>query len=86
MFELFDIKQNQVLDFEEFVKSLSTFHPKTPLEEKASCTSAGLLGSALRAWDRFGGWGWALQASVGAGMPPLGAGFKGSSQAGTTIF
>ncbi|KAL6767376.1 hypothetical protein ACKKBF_B35040 [Auxenochlorella protothecoides x Auxenochlorella symbiontica] len=36
VFELFDIKQNQVLDFEEFVCSLSVFHPDTPLEEKAS--------------------------------------------------
>ncbi|KAK2075838.1 hypothetical protein QBZ16_001579 [Prototheca wickerhamii] len=30
------MKQNQVVDFEEFVKSLSIFHPDTPLEEKAA--------------------------------------------------
>ena len=35
VFELFDMKRNNVIDFEEFVTSLSVFHPSAPLEEKA---------------------------------------------------
>ncbi|EFN58801.1 hypothetical protein CHLNCDRAFT_29817 [Chlorella variabilis] len=35
VFELFDIKQNSVIEFGEFVRSLSVFHPKAPLPEKA---------------------------------------------------
>lgn len=38
VFELFDIKSNNVIDFSEFVMSLSVFHPNAPLEEKAKCT------------------------------------------------
>lgn len=34
-FQRFDIKQNDVIDFEEFVHSLSIFHPQAGLEEKA---------------------------------------------------
>lgn len=37
MFELFDIKQNHVIEFGEFVRSLSVFHPKAPMEDKARC-------------------------------------------------
>lgn len=37
VFELFDIKQNRVIEFGEFVRSLSVFHPKAPLAEKAKC-------------------------------------------------
>lgn len=37
VFELFDIKNNNVIDFGEFVMSLSVFHPNAPLEEKAKC-------------------------------------------------
>ena len=38
VFELFDMKQNNVIEFGEFVLSLSVFHPNAPLEEKAKCT------------------------------------------------
>lgn len=37
VFELFDIKRNNVIEFGEFVMSLSVFHPNAPLEEKAKC-------------------------------------------------
>ena len=37
VFALFDIKQNSVIEFGEFVRSLSVFHPKAPLEAKARC-------------------------------------------------
>lgn len=36
MFELFDIKRNSVIEFGEFVRSLSVFHPQAPLEAKAA--------------------------------------------------
>ncbi|KAK9815125.1 hypothetical protein WJX73_008177 [Symbiochloris irregularis] len=35
VFQVFDIKKNDVIDFEEFVRSLSVFHPRAPLQEKA---------------------------------------------------
>lgn len=37
LFILFDLKKNNVVDFDEFVRALSVFHPKAPLEEKAEC-------------------------------------------------
>ncbi|KAI3453834.1 hypothetical protein Pfo_010497 [Paulownia fortunei] len=35
MFDMFDSKHDGVLDFGEFIRSLSIFHPDTPQEEKA---------------------------------------------------
>jgi hypothetical protein len=37
LFDMFDIKQNNVIEFGEFVRSLSVFHPHAPLADKAHC-------------------------------------------------
>lgn len=37
---MFDFKKNNVIEFGEFVRALSVFHPKAPMHEKAACASA----------------------------------------------
>ena len=43
VFEIFDKKKNNVIEFGEFVQALSVFHPKAPLAEKAECACTAPL-------------------------------------------
>lgn len=43
VFEIFDMKRNNVIEFGEFVRSLSVFHPNAPLEEKSKCELSKLF-------------------------------------------
>lgn len=42
MFSLFDVNHNGHVDFGEFVRSLSIFHPKTPEADKILCKNISI--------------------------------------------
>lgn len=42
MFNIFDSKNDGMIDFGEFVKALSVFHPAAPQPQKAACKSSSL--------------------------------------------
>jgi hypothetical protein len=50
VFEIFDKKKNNVIEFGEFVQALSVFHPKAPLAEKAECACGRVPVSLLMLW------------------------------------
>ena len=41
LFDLFDVQQQGFIDFGDFVRSLSVFHPNAPEEDKIECKYAG---------------------------------------------
>lgn len=53
MFDLFDVKKKGKIYFDDFVRSLSIFHPNTPPEAKINCKLKTLIKSPFIVIDFY---------------------------------
>ncbi|KAJ0106242.1 hypothetical protein Patl1_17506 [Pistacia atlantica] len=51
VFDLFDVKHNGFIEFGEFVRALSVFHPSAPQADKVACMILYIANIAFRLYD-----------------------------------